>query len=105
MINLPLTIGKMPSTISKQVVLVSEAISPSLQLGDKGGNTPRVQGFIREVTGKETGGNELAPPVANSCGGRGKFLRRTCEYLAAAAKRLKPLDFWRWLTRRSDSLF
>ena len=59
----------------------------SMPRGERG-NTPRVQGFTREVTGKETGGNELAPPVANSCGGRGKFLRRTCEYLAAAAKRL-----------------
>ena len=62
-------------------------------LGGEGGNTPRVQGFTREVTGKETGGNELAPAVANSCGGRGKFLWRTCECLAAAAKRLSLLAF------------
>ena len=65
----------------------------NLYIGEKGGNTPRVQGFTREVTGKETGGNELAPPVAKSCGGRGKFLRRTWQYLAAAAKRLGFLGF------------
>ena len=56
--------------------------------GGERGNPPRVQGFTREVTGKETGGNELAPPVANCCGGRGNILRRACECLAAAAKRL-----------------
>ena len=70
--------------------------------GEKRGNTPMEQGFIRGVTGRETGGNELAPPVANSCGGRGKFLRRTCECLAAVAKRLGFLGFWRWITRRSN---
>ena len=70
--------------------------------GGRGGDTLRVQGFTREVTGKETGGNELAPPVANCCGGRGNILRRTCKCLAAAAKRLKPLGFWRWLDKCSD---
>ena len=75
----------------------------SMPRGERG-NTPRVQGFTREVTGRETRGNELAPPVANCCGGRGKLLRRTCECLAAAVKRLKLLGFWRWLTRRSDCL-
>ena len=31
----------------------------------------------------------------NPVGGRGNILRRTCEYLAAAAKRHKALGFWR----------
>ena len=36
---------------------------------------------------------DIAPPVANCCGGRGKFLWRACECLAAAAKRLSLLAF------------
>ena len=62
-------------------------------LRGKRGNTPRVQGFTREVTGKETGGNELAPPVANCCGGRGNILWRSCECLVAFVKRLEPWAF------------
>jgi hypothetical protein len=37
------TMKERPSTIPKQVVLVSEAISPSLQLGRKRGKSPSWQ--------------------------------------------------------------
>ena len=37
------------------------------------------------------GCNKFAPPVRISCSGRGNILRRACEYLAAAAKRLRIL--------------
>ena len=53
--------------------------------GEKRGNTPREQGFTRGVTGRETEGNELAPPVANSCGVRANVLRRSPKDLAFLA--------------------
>ena len=55
-------------------------------------NSPVEKGFEYVETGRGDGSNELAPPVAKSCSGRGNILWRTCEYLVATAERPALLD-------------
>ena len=71
------------------IVIVYNTLSPvGAYLGVKGEKSREEQGKLRGRKGIDTACNKFAPPVRISCSGRGNILRRACEYLAAAAKRL-----------------
>ena len=74
------------------IVVVYNTLSPvGAYLGAKGEKSRGEQGKLRGRKGIDTACNKFAPPVRISCSGRGNILRRACEYLAAAAKRLRIL--------------